>query len=116
MPRKIVTIDAIDRYTDDDETPRLSARKDTKRWCKGHVGQEHDLTIVIPDNTPNSQRECKWVNTVGEPHFSCVHAEVCTVCGKQTRHSYGFLRDRDPRRHLIAERECPSYVPFSAQA
>jgi hypothetical protein len=108
---------ALDRFTDDTETPRVPARKDTKRWCKGREGHEHVLEIVIPENTPNFQRECKWVNTMGdEPYFSCVHAEVCTACGKQTRHSYGFLRDQDPRRHLIAERECPNYVPFPAQA
>lgn len=87
---------------------RPPARKDTKHWCRGKVGREHTLAIEIP---PNAWRQdCRWVTNIGDrPYWSCVHVEMCTACGKQLRHSYGWLRDNDARG--LRPEECPAYAP-----
>lgn len=43
---------------------RPPAKKDTKRWCGGHVGREHDPQWMYGSNTGSHTRQ------------------VCTRCGK----------------------------------
>ena len=52
----------------EDEAVRYKSRKDTKRWCKGKVGVEHDY--------PEPTRE-KWLS------FEIFRSQ-CTRCGRKT--------------------------------
>ena len=50
-----------------DDTPKKwPAKKDTRKWCKGHVGREHDFK-------PLHERFVHWV----------LHSEVCQNCKKK---------------------------------
>lgn len=57
----------------------LPGRKDTKKWCRGKVGREHQLEVIPPHNmmaftcSPSRWSSAPW---------SCMHQERCTVCGK----------------------------------
>ncbi len=67
---------------DSPEGPRLN-RKDTKRWCKGVVGREHDWQVV------DYWTLCGWVATMlraGRAQRSAWLIEWCTVCQKQGKH------------------------------
>lgn len=89
---------------------RPPAHKDTKQWCKGHVGRPHQLGIEIPANA--WRQDCRWVTNVGSrPWYSCQHVEHCLVCGKVIRAAYGWLTRPDPRKTLLSE-ECPDYRPL----
>lgn len=90
------------------DTPRHGRKKKTRRWCKGKVGVEHQLEIILdervlswmthngdrspcyrPDwlvNTPMGRRSVFW-------SWMCSHVERCTVCGKIFEHA---LNDRCP--------------------
>lgn len=56
--------------TDDSTSKPKSAKKDTKKWCKGKEGREHQLKVVphlLPFRKP---QDSGWKDL------------VCTVCGK----------------------------------
>jgi hypothetical protein len=58
-------------------------RKNTRRWCRGKVGVEHNPAVVIPPNV--YRQECRsyphW--RTGDPErWWCGHKLVCLVCGK----------------------------------
>lgn len=57
----------------DPEVPKYKNKKDTKRWCKGKVGVEHDLVRVPWKGAP----------TVAQ-------VDECTKCGK----NIGFYLNR----------------------
>lgn len=96
-----------------DEEPPRHARggrgKDTRRWCRGRVGREHVLEIVIPENS--YWRTCKWTRnwrTDNAYAWACSHVERCSVCHKVLRDTWWY-GTRDPKRHLRPE-ECPLYT------
>lgn len=78
--------------TDDPDDPRFrsprnrSRRKDTKRWCRGKEGVEHDLVL-----TRFHDLACRPRTAVGgqKVEWWCFHRPRCRVCGK-------FLRFVDP--------------------
>jgi hypothetical protein len=86
---------------------RPPARKDTKHWCKGKVGREHTPAIELPANA--WRRTCGWTRIFAdEMHWSCVHVELCTACGKHLRPASGWLRNAD-HRHFLMPEECPQF-------
>ena len=70
------------RMQGDDEDPGKPGRKsykDTKRWCKGKVGREHQPELMRPNRG--------WQSTCGlsvseTPQWVCNHILACTTCGK----------------------------------
>lgn len=101
---------------DPDPSRRAPAVKDTRRWCKGKPGREHQPEIILPQvgwQTGN----CKWLGrhdwrlirqgrddeatTVG---WACYHEERCSECGKVLRN-----------RWELRPRECPAYPGTPAQ-
>ena len=76
-------------FDDDKQTPRRSS-KDTKRWCKGKVGNEHD---------PKCMRF-----TVGWCAADDWRELVCTKCGKKLDTWYPILRTEDEKK--------PEWVTF----
>ena len=70
------------------------ARKDTRRWCGGRVGREHQLALVLPVNLPGWRGACRrpldWEMSLrrfaDRPWaWRCLHAWVCQVCQKVMR-------------------------------
>lgn len=64
------------------EVPRHRPRKDTRRWCKGKVGQEHQPAVEV-----RRDGEChpmSWWRNRGSYWF-CYHQEVCVRCRKVLR-------------------------------
>jgi hypothetical protein len=78
---------------------RFNKRKNTKRWCKGKVGREHQPVIVYDERYLRWHKEChvapSWAYRSMKGWY-CIHLEVCTNCGKH-------LRWRVPKE------ECPDY-------
>lgn len=77
---------------DQGEQPRKpKSRKDRARWCGGHVGREHVLTIVEA-NAPRSDGPCGWKGMWNRdeqaygPGWRCVHEEICDTCGRRFRY------------------------------
>lgn len=75
---------------------RAPGKKDTKRWCRGKPGVEHEVeTRLERFVTPG---ECGWYisRRTGKPMwYRCYHEDVCSSCGKI------LLRTR---------KQCPDYV------
>lgn len=73
-------VEPEDFYKETDYTPRK--KKNTKRWCKGKVGKEHEPVIEL--NTKRMYgniRECRsggW--------WYCFHHEVCKNCHKELKY------------------------------
>lgn len=62
------------------------AKKDTRRWCKGKVGREHQTELRMQRWATALRRE---VHCGYAPDFfsdsdgwHCYHEKYCTVCGK----------------------------------
>jgi hypothetical protein len=76
-------------------------RKNTRRWCRGVEGREHDPEITIPENRRVPwNRPCHpstWLRSL----YSCRHVEQCRVCGKVLREGW----------QLDHPAECPDYHP-----
>lgn len=88
---------------EEDRTPRRRRKKDTRRWCRGKVGVEHQPVIVRDHWGWTADQECglrDWV--VGrDPDWFCFHREVCDNCGKVLRHK-------------LSDEECPIWREQSA--
>lgn len=99
----------VQAAADDDPEPpkRGKGRKDTRRWCRGKVGTEHDVTVVLhswygrkcdwhetghwvhtgpvpPKGVTlpkwRHRKDQKWVTT--DRTWSCMHEYQCQACGK----------------------------------
>jgi hypothetical protein len=92
--------------TDPEPAKRAPGRKDTKRWCRGKEGVEHQVTVVLHKyaslhgcgwsksghwvragpvpprgvTLPKWPRNREWVVT-GQT-WRCFHEYQCTACGK----------------------------------
>lgn len=84
------------------------ASKDTKRWCKGKVGVEHDPEMTMEGRPSNIkcarlQWHSWWARREDvDPHWHCWHRERCRRCGKITN-------------HFPLSSRCPDYVPVEAK-
>ena len=72
---------------------KAAGKKDTKRWCKGKVGREHDYQIVVDmthpwahDGPSDTPPKCEPYSK-HYPHrplsFWCNHIMKCSRCGKE---------------------------------
>lgn len=90
------------------DTPKYGKKKNTRRWCKGKVGVEHQAEIVLDERTvtwrtnngdrpPCYRPDWATKTRMGQRSkfwsWMCSHIEVCTVCGKILEH---VLDDRCP--------------------
>lgn len=88
------------------------AKKDTRRWCGGHKGREHEPEVVLDKHVEAFRRfladpqraKCAWTLwfirgdlVATQPHFSCAHMRRCSTCGK-------VLDFR------VLPEQCPDYV------
>jgi hypothetical protein len=94
------------RAADDLRPPRQGrpGRKDTRRWCRGVEGREHDPEIVIPENQRWRWNVCRPAQPWMRSDWSCAHAERCRACGKVMRDGW----------QLNHPQECPDYRPVGA--
>jgi hypothetical protein len=86
-------------------TRRSPGRKDTRQWCRGHVGREHDPEIIIPENQRWSWSKCGPAPAWWRAEWSCSHVERCRQCGKVLRQSW----------QLNHPDECPDYQPVDSR-
>lgn len=77
-----------------DEHRPTPGKKNTKRWCKGKVGREHQPALRIA--SPYTRvYQCGWVKDSwrmaihkrfgpgdGGPYWECDHEQYCQACGK----------------------------------
>jgi hypothetical protein len=88
-----------------DEWRKSPGQKDTKRWCGGHVGREHERQIVLAERwafgkTCGPTAEVyPWGSWRKEP-WVCFHEERCARCGKHLR--------------TISWKDCPDRVDTPA--
>ena len=76
----------------DDAWRPARGKKNTKRWCKGHVGREHAAELTISTKwsrtytcgRPGEGRISFWGS---DRDWTCYHEDVCTTCGKVLRWS-----------------------------
>jgi hypothetical protein len=74
------------------ENPRTTpGRKNTKKWCRGKVGVEHQPVLVFDSRQAYLAEDClafkarvqRWGNALKW----CLHVKECAKCGKITEHS-----------------------------
>ena len=89
--------------------PRRGSRKNTRDWCKGKDGREHQVRVQISPS--ESGAICRWgpayafglISLVQEDvRWACCHVRLCVVCGKKTELS-------------VPRQECPDYPGDQAQ-
>ncbi|MDE2105257.1 MAG: hypothetical protein KGL39_48980 [Patescibacteria group bacterium] len=74
-----------ERHLQPDRQP-TPGKKDTKNWCKGKVGREHVVEIVLPTNMNAWSKKCGPSRWLPYPWSYCHHVEACKACGKHLRH------------------------------
>lgn len=92
---------------DPDPARKAPAKKDTRRWCRGKEGAEHDLAVVLHSSYGHKcgwWESGRWVRTGPVPpkgvtlpkwhhsndqkwvvtgrSWSCLHEYQCQACGK----------------------------------
>lgn len=91
---------------------QTNVRKKTGHWCKGKVGKEHDVELIINHNYSATWMGCKWTELMawrnGERshwkwHYHCRHSYRCKSCGKYTEWT---LKNKE---------ECPDFKPKPEQ-
>ena len=74
----------------------FNQKKNTKKWCKGKVGREHEPVIEVDQKRFYNQRDkdkasCGWMTQYGWGQvgryvrgrwWNCRHHKVCSKCGK----------------------------------
>lgn len=79
------------------EVPPHRSRKDTKRWCRGKPGVEHQLVVRRSKNGWRSDA-CRYISWWWKDDgWSCQHERGCTACGKTVVYGLGL--------------ECPDWKP-----
>lgn len=103
MSRKAITLKGYSSERtplgDPPAVPKHRSKKDTKRWCGGKPGLEHDgkwmsyEDLWTPPNTPQNieLREERRKRREADPHayHSRFEVQVCQRCGKKMK-----LRDK----------------------
>ncbi len=65
--------------------PSHKSKKDTKRWCKGKPGVEHDYRWVAYEDLPNAPYQFKDTSRPDYRNKAELvwEFQVCAACGKQ---------------------------------
>jgi len=72
------------------KTVRGHKAKDTKRWCRGKVGIEHQKCIVLSrDGRVCKRFEYKRFVNGSNSRWICYHYIECKVCGRHFRSLIG---------------------------
>lgn len=80
----------------DEDAPHRS-KKNTRRWCRGKPGTEHQVILTKHYWRREEPPPCRRWPWGREPRrWVCYHVDRCTLCGKILRH-YG--------------NDCPDYRP-----
>lgn len=74
------------------EIPKHRSNKDTKKWCKGKIGVEHQLKCMVFSDLLDKSR-----------------ALVCTECGKRLAYYFHPLPDSNGN---YKEENKPDWVDF----
>lgn len=87
-----------------DGWPAQRRKKNTKRWCRGKAGVEHEPEFVLRTNHLSRPVTCHWAlyyvrGITPKPRWWCTHQERCSKCGKIVDHFPEGVR-------------CPRYVPW----
>jgi len=73
--------------TDRISNPKISRKKkDTKKWCRGKEGTEHNLKCVDYRDTKLAARDINGTNMTNL--YAGWKLLVCTECGKEVDHYY----------------------------
>ncbi len=59
-------------------------KKNTKKWCGGKEGRQHQIEIILSDRYGT---KVKCGNKMFRPMWLCYHQEKCNVCGKILKYS-----------------------------
>lgn len=89
-----------------DNKPSNSAKKDTKKWCKGKQGKKHTLAVK-----PYKDLKGDSGATDRKHYTNGWYIRYCTTCGKETDYHYPFGKIEKPewlKAYLIAQAVEPS--------
>lgn len=75
------SIDRKDPLSKENQPHRPRARKDTKRWCRGKEGREHQPEMVRHHQHGHHDRDCHE-SSWWKGGWWCYHASRCRICGK----------------------------------
>lgn len=89
-----------ERRASSGETIRHRSRKNTRRWCRGKEGVEHDPVVVLRDQYRDwkpilyskhgvTRRLPCWYPVWWPTRYFCAHRLVCKNCGKVLREGLG---------------------------
>ena len=78
------------------DVPAHRSRKNTRKWCRGKVGVEHQLAVETRFRYGWEPRPCHWYPWA-ESNWGCYHVQRCTACRKIL--------------HELRNRECPDWKP-----
>jgi hypothetical protein len=68
------------------EQPKHKSKKDTKRWCAGHIGREHDYQWVVDERF-----DYAWIiSGTRTPADKQWYVLKCSQCGKQKDSCYAL--------------------------
>jgi hypothetical protein len=95
---------------DDPAAPmRRGSRKNTRDWCKGKAGREHQMRVQVPPSRAGAV--CRWGPAYefgrvsleqASVRWECCHVRLCIICGKEAFPS-------------VPRQECPDYPGDQAQ-
>lgn len=90
------------RHAQPEIAPAPRSKKNTKRWCRGKVGAEHQPAVRLQRSGWAQRNPCRWHvwyrggRDNPRAHYSCRHEIACADCGKITQ-------------HWLRRSECPDY-------
>jgi hypothetical protein len=86
--RAVARRDARHTHDGPREQPR-SAAKNRKRWCRGRIGVDHKPVC-------RNYADFKTREIAGQKLFRKWRVLVCSECGKELKHYYGFKTEKKP--------------------
>lgn len=77
---------------DHPKVDKPKGKKDTKQWCKGKVGVEHER-VIVRSNWAHGMRchpSPPWrLKLRPDYRWTCYHMQICVKCGKVLSHDIG---------------------------
>lgn len=73
------------------EPKNIRNKKNTKKWCKGKVGKEHEY-VIGRHQEAKDRDQCHYAFNA---FWYCYHVEICKNCNKQ---------------NALPEEKCPTYT------
>lgn len=80
-----------------EENPPPPRRKASRtKWCKGKVGVPHQLVCMTYEETKGKIQNHTHYKPEGLAHKKSERFLVCTVCGKELSHYWGWSKEFAP--------------------